>query len=51
MGQYNITEEEFNHKFEEFLQSFEGDISARIIVKAWNNLCKIHGWKDKIKQG
>lgn len=50
MGTYNITVEEFQDKFEKFLNSFsgEGDVTAECIEQSWNNLCDKHGWTDKL---
>lgn len=60
MGTYGISEDELlegvqkeniNDKdgyvgFEEFLSSFEGDVSAVSVAKAWNGLAKKHKWND-----
>jgi len=35
--------------FEEFLRSFEGDISAHIVAEAWNKLAEKYEWDDKLK--
>ncbi|MCK5018115.1 MAG: hypothetical protein KAS32_13745 [Candidatus Peribacteraceae bacterium] len=50
MGTYNITVEEFQDKFEEFLKSFdgEGDVTADCIRQSWNNICDKYGWTDKL---
>ena len=46
---YNLSAEQIEKKFEDFLRSQEGDVSAEIIVEAWNNLSKKHGWGDRLK--
>ena len=51
MGTYNIDNDEFRKKFEVFLRSFEGDVSARVVSDSWNKLAKKYGWKDKLKTG
>ena len=48
MGTYNIEVEEFQDKFEEFLKSFEGDVTAECVEQSWNNLCEKYGWNDKL---
>jgi len=39
---------EFASKFEEFLRSLEGDVSAEVIAKVWNELTEENGWKDRL---
>jgi hypothetical protein len=65
MGTYGISAEEFLEGvqkahikegketelvgFEQFLRAFEGDISARTVAEAWNELAKRHGWTDVLQ--
>lgn len=41
-------EEPFRLSFEDYLNEFEGDVSADTIAKSWNILCKKNGWTDKL---
>lgn len=34
---------------EEFLRSFEGDISGEALAEAWNHLASDWGWKEGLK--
>ena len=49
MGTYSIKAEEFLDKFEEFLQSFEGEVHASCVKECWNTLCDKGGWPDKLQ--
>lgn len=62
MGTYGISTQEFldgvlhiykdeegNTGFEQFLQSFEGDVSALTVAEAWNKLAKKYDWNDNLK--
>ena len=49
MGQYNLSPEEIEASFEEWLSSQEGDIQAWVLAEVWNRLAKKHGWSDTLK--
>lgn len=58
MGTYGVSGDEFlegiivNNRrlsFESFLHRFEGDVSAKAVAEAWNNLAKRYKWKDRLQ--
>jgi len=49
MGTYNLSADEIEESFEEWLSSQEGEIQAWVLAEAWNRLAKKHKWEDKLK--
>lgn len=49
MGTYNLSADEIEESFEEWLSSQEGEIQAWVLAEAWNRLAKKHQWEDKLK--
>lgn len=49
MGTYKIPSDEIEEKLEDFIRSFDGEIHADELAKAWNSVAKRFKWKDKLK--
>jgi len=49
MGIYVCGVEDVEDKFEDFLQSCEGDVHADVIAECWNKLAKKYDWHDRLK--
>ena len=49
MGTYGITKDDLIDEFREFLQNQQGDVSAIVIAKCWNQLAKEEKWDDNLK--
>jgi len=46
MGSYGVMLDEFALEFEMFLTNIEGDVSAKVVADAWNELAHRYGWND-----
>lgn len=51
MGTYNLSPDEIEESFEQWLQSQEGEVQAWVLAEVWNRLAKKHGWSGKLKGG
>lgn len=49
MGNYKLNYEEIKESLDEWLWSLEGDWDTKDIVKAFNNIAKKEGWKERLK--
>lgn len=49
MGTYNIAVDEIIDEFRDFLQEQEGDVSAKVIAGAWNEIAKEEKWDDRLE--
>ncbi len=49
MGTYNLNYDEIKTSLMEWLYSLEGDWDIKDIVKAYNNIAKKEGWKERLK--
>ncbi len=49
-GHLNVAEpDDGSYGFENFLQDFEGEVSALTVAEAWNKLAKEYGWNDHLQ--
>ena len=48
MGTYNLSADEIEEPFEEFLRGLQGDFSAKIIAEAFNKIAKREKWDKYI---